>query len=119
MGVLYDKTLTIINVGDSRAVKINADRTQVKQLSTDHKPQIKIEQERIKMQGFVHNGYVYNKLGYGLAISRLLEIYPLMIMKLLRVNLRLKYTLLVQEIHFFFARMVLGCCFKRASTRVC
>lgn len=71
MGVLYDKTLTIINVGDSRAVKINADRTQVKQLSTDHKPQIKTEQERIKNAGgFVHNGYVYNKLGYGLAISR-------------------------------------------------
>lgn len=71
MGVLYGSTMTIINIGDSRAVKISADKSTVQALSIDHKPQEPTEKTRVLAAGgVVYGKYVYTHSGYGLAITR-------------------------------------------------
>lgn len=69
MGFIEGSKLLVANVGDSRAVGVL--NGKIVQLSSDHKPSCKSEARRIcKAGGFFHNGYVLNKQGGGLAVTR-------------------------------------------------
>ena len=66
--ILHENELTVANVGDSRCLVVKKD--EIKQLTTDHRTNIKTEVERIKKcGGFVRNGRVNEKLSLTRALG--------------------------------------------------
>lgn len=75
MGFIEGNKLLVVNVGDSRAVGVL--NGKVTQLSHDHKPSYEPERKRVlNAGGFFYNGYVLDRRGHGLAITRTLGDLP-------------------------------------------